>query len=519
MSVRRLAEDAVQPARFAFTDENSAWAEKTIDRFPEGRQQSAVIPLLMRAQEQEGWVTKAAIEHVADKLRMPLIRVLEVATFYTQFQLKPVGTRAHVQVCGTTPCMLRGSDALKEVCRKKIHHDQFHTNDDGTLSWEEVECLGACVNAPMVMIFKDTYEDLTPERLEEIIDAFARGEGPSVPAGPQIDRHLSAPIGGPTTLLSEEGSQGTQAGADSGPAAEGAPHQGSGSGGAVGPESQAARPDTHAPETDASMSAPGKATNGNVPQQVEASHKIDVAEGADRPGNGETGGTQQGPTGALDKDKDALDRGSASKDADTVRRDGPLGAKGQADDEAVVQDHKKVDPVDHASDHGVPAGDAHRAGKSSDGLPDAPEGTRAAEDIAPPVEAKRVTDDVVPAGPAASDVLETNAEAEAQKREASPAVEGTLETSGPKPIGQKPAGLLEQPDGEKDDLKAIRGIGPVIEKTLNEIGVFHFRQIAAWSVEELVWVDDHINFHGRALRDRWIEQAKDLAAGRSGERG
>ncbi|MBE7186267.1 MAG: NADH-quinone oxidoreductase subunit NuoE, partial [Methylobacterium mesophilicum] len=181
MSVRRLAEDAVQPASFAFTDENSAWAEKTIGRFPEGRQQSAVIPLLMRAQEQDGWVTKAAIEHVADKLRMPLIRVLEVATFYTQFQLKPVGTKAHVQVCGTTPCMLRGSDALKEVCRKKIHHDQFHTNEDGTLSWEEVECLGACVNAPMVMIFKDTYEDLTPKRLEEIIDAFARGEGGSVP--------------------------------------------------------------------------------------------------------------------------------------------------------------------------------------------------------------------------------------------------------------------------------------------------------------------------------------------------
>ena len=131
----------------------------------------------MLAQDQEGWVTKAAIEHVADMLGMPYIRALEVATFYTQFQLKPVGTRAHVQVCGTTPCMLRGAEALMDVCRSKIHHDQFHTNDDGTLSWEEVECLGACVNAPMVMIFKDTYEDLTPERLGEIIDAFAAGKG------------------------------------------------------------------------------------------------------------------------------------------------------------------------------------------------------------------------------------------------------------------------------------------------------------------------------------------------------
>ncbi|TGT93011.1 NADH dehydrogenase subunit E, partial [bacterium M00.F.Ca.ET.163.01.1.1] len=97
--------------------------------------------------------------------------VLEVATFYTQFQLKPVGTRAHVQVCGTTPCMLRGSEALMDVCRKKIHHDPLHTNESGTLSWEEVECQGACVNAPMVIIFKDAYEDLTPERLEQIIDA------------------------------------------------------------------------------------------------------------------------------------------------------------------------------------------------------------------------------------------------------------------------------------------------------------------------------------------------------------
>ena len=115
MSVRRLAEEAVQPAGFAFSEENAAWAEATIKKYPEARQQSAVIPLLMRAQDQDGWVTKAAIEHVAEMLDMPLIRVLEVATFYTQFQLNPVGTRAHVQVCGTTPCMLRGAEDLKAV--------------------------------------------------------------------------------------------------------------------------------------------------------------------------------------------------------------------------------------------------------------------------------------------------------------------------------------------------------------------------------------------------------------------
>ena len=131
---------------------------------------------------------------------MPLIRVMEVATFYTQFQLKPVGSKAHVQVCGTTPCMLRGAEDLKQVCRRKINEAQFTTNDTGTLSWEEVECLGACVNAPMVMIFKDTYEDLTPERLEEIIDAFEAGKGDEIPVGTQIDRIGSSPVGGLTCL-------------------------------------------------------------------------------------------------------------------------------------------------------------------------------------------------------------------------------------------------------------------------------------------------------------------------------
>jgi len=203
MSVRRLADDAVQPAGFAFNAENQAWAHKTIAKYPEGRQQSAVIPLLMRAQEQDGWVTKAAIEHVANMLDMPLIRVLEVATFYTQFQLKPVGTRAHIQVCGTTPCMLRGSEALMDVCRHKIHHDPFELNAEGTLSWEEVECQGACVNAPMVMIFKDAYEDLTPERLAEIIDTFEAGKGDTVKPGPQIDRVTSEPINGLTALTED----------------------------------------------------------------------------------------------------------------------------------------------------------------------------------------------------------------------------------------------------------------------------------------------------------------------------
>ncbi|MBX4335792.1 NADH-quinone oxidoreductase subunit NuoE [Bartonella raoultii] len=204
MSVRRLADDIYQPTEFSFTKENQIWVQNTIKKYPVGREQSAVIPLLMRAQEQDGWVTRAAIEHIAQILSMAYIRVLEVATFYTQFQLKPVGTKAHIQVCGTTPCMLRGSGDLIKVCQKKIHHEPFVTNQDGTLSWEEVECLGACVNAPMVMIFKDTYEDLTAERLEEIIDAFKAGKGSEIAVGPQNSRKSSEPISGLTSLVDDE---------------------------------------------------------------------------------------------------------------------------------------------------------------------------------------------------------------------------------------------------------------------------------------------------------------------------
>lgn len=157
MSVRRLAPKEVQPASFAFTDENLAFAKQQIAKYPAGRQASAVIAILWRAQEQhDGWVSEAAIRVVADLLDMPYIRVLEVATFYTMFQLAPVGKKAHVQVCGTTPCRLRGAEDLIHVCESRIHHDPFHLSKDGNFSWEEVECLGACVNAPMVLIGKDT---------------------------------------------------------------------------------------------------------------------------------------------------------------------------------------------------------------------------------------------------------------------------------------------------------------------------------------------------------------------------
>jgi len=195
MAVRRLAEK--QPKDFAFTAENLAWAKNEIKKYPEGRQASAVIPVLWRAQEQAGgWLPEPAIRAVADLLGMAHIRVLEIATFYTMFQLEPVG-KFLVQLCGTTPCMLRGCEELKKVCKRRIG-DEHEVTADGNFSWMEVECLGACVNAPMVQINKDYYEDLTPESFEKILDALAAGKTPK--PGPQIDRQLSAPVGGPTTL-------------------------------------------------------------------------------------------------------------------------------------------------------------------------------------------------------------------------------------------------------------------------------------------------------------------------------
>jgi len=190
MSVRRLAPKELQPASFAFREGTLDWAKQQIAKYPEGRQASACIAILWRVQEEhEGWVSEAAIRAVADLLDMPYIRV---------FQLSPVGKKAHVQVCGTTPCMLRGAGDLIEVCKHRIHHDPGHVSDDGNFSWEEVECLGACVNAPMVMIWKDTYEDLTKDTFNKVLDGFASGNLPK--PGPQIDRQFAAPAGGPRVL-------------------------------------------------------------------------------------------------------------------------------------------------------------------------------------------------------------------------------------------------------------------------------------------------------------------------------
>jgi len=205
-ATQSILDDAEQRARwegFVWTDENARQAAEIIARYPEGRQASAVIPLLDLAQRQvgaetgtQGWLPIPVQEFVGRELGMTPVRVLEVATFYTMFNLAPVG-KFHVQVCGTTPCMLRGSDDVLEACYKR-GLKKGHTTQDGLFTLTEVECLGACANAPMVQINDDNYEDLTEESMGGILDALARGETPK--PGPQIDRQTSCAVTGPTTL-------------------------------------------------------------------------------------------------------------------------------------------------------------------------------------------------------------------------------------------------------------------------------------------------------------------------------
>lgn len=198
--LRRL--HAEQPESFAFTPENRAWAEAQITKYPEGRQASAIIPLLWRAQEQEGWLSRPAIEHVAEMLDLAFIRALEVATFYFMFQLQPIGSVANIQICGTTSCMICGAEDLVAVCKEKIAKRPHMLSADGKLSWEEVECLGACANAPMAQIGKDYYEDLTAEKLGWILDELVAGRVPA--PGPQNGRYASEPLGGLTSLTAHE---------------------------------------------------------------------------------------------------------------------------------------------------------------------------------------------------------------------------------------------------------------------------------------------------------------------------
>ncbi len=362
MSVRRL--DPSQPASFTFSADNEAWARATIAKFPEGKQASAVIGLLWRAQEQSGgWLPEPAIRTVGEMLDMAHIRVLEVATFYTMFQLSPVGKKAHIQVCGTTPCMLRGSEALIEACKKRINEQPHKLSPDGNFSWEEVECLGACVNAPLIQVGNKLYEDLTPETLGDVMDAFARGETPE--AGPRIERDFSAPIGGATTL--------NQPGFYEELAVRFAD-----TGNSAGAEPVASPPDENK--------------------------------------------SNAGPAAALNE---------------AVKVTGPDTARGASS---------------------IAAG----------------------------------------AATAALTLAGTDASATSAADEADEA--------------GKPAALAGPRGGQADDLKRISGVGPKIEGILNELGIFHFDQVANWSRETTQWVDNYLSFKGRIDREDWIAQARKLAA-------
>jgi NADH-quinone oxidoreductase subunit E len=390
MSVRRL--DPVQPEGFAFTPANLVWAKEAIKKYPDGKQASAVIPLLWRAQEQnKGWVSKPAMEYVAEMLGMSFIRVYEVATFYTMFQLSPVGKKAHVQVCGTTPCMLRGSEDLMMVCRSRIHPEQHHLSADGDFSWEEVECLGACVNAPMVQIWSDTYEDLTPETFEKVLDGYANGRPPK--PGPQNGRQFSAPEGELTSLTDKE---------------------------LYGKERIFTR-----------MEAPPPA-----PPPAPA----------------------QPPAAAAPPSNAAKPQAAVSETAPAVKSPSPV---------KTAEASAKLAGIE----------------------------AKAIETATPKKVPSRV------------------AEAKIKKPETAEPAEKL-----PKPPAAKSDGapeLLKKPrDGKGDDLKLIWGVGPKLEKMLNDLGVWHFDQIASWTKAEIKWVDERLEgFKGRAERDEWVKQAKKLAKG------
>jgi NADH-quinone oxidoreductase subunit E len=384
MSVRRLAPDPVQPASFAFTPANENWIDQQIAKYPEGRQASAVIPLLWKAQEQEGWVSRAVIETVARRLGMAPMRVLEVATFYTMFSLQPVGQH-FVQLCGTTPCALRGAEALKKVCEDVIG-PQSTVTADGKLSWLEVECLGACCNAPMAQINFDYYEDLTPENFRKLLDDLRHGR-PTKP-GPQIDRSCSEPVGGGETLKD-------------------------------------------ASLYDGSVIGAGDWQKRIAKQREEAAIKI------------------------------------ASEKAAAEAK-----AKAEAEAAAVTG---KAGPTDTKT---APAPEAAAPARPKPSEPGQP--ASAAQDT-PSATGKAIKDADRPA-PAATET--------------------------------KPELLTAARGGKGDDLELIWGVGPKLAVMLNEMGIWHYDQVAAWTPAELAWVDARLTgFKGRAVRDDWISQAKKLATG------
>ncbi|RMA42958.1 NADH-quinone oxidoreductase subunit E [Rhodophyticola porphyridii] len=375
--LRRLHPE--QPDSFAFTPANQAWAEAQITKYPEGRQASAIIPLLWRAQEQEGWLTRPAIEHVCDMLGLAHIRGLEVATFYFMFQLQPVGSVAHIQVCGTTSCMICGAEDLIGVCQEKIAKRAHQLSADGKFSWEEVECLGSCANAPMAQIGKDYYEDLTAARLGEIIDEMAAGRVPT--PGPQNGRYASEPASGLTSLKEYE------AGRDS-----------------------------------LNVSARLATDIGDTIKRIDGTEVPLVANWGRQSGD-----VLEAPAPARPANRS---KGRPVDETGTTKQEAPAKTK--------AKPSAKTDPAV----------------------------TRSA------------------AGDAAGDIEE-----------------------------RAPETLSAPRQGGADDLKKITGVGPKLETLLNDLGFWHFDQIAAWTPAEIAWVDARLTFKGRIERDDWVTQARKLASG------
>ena len=413
--LRRL--HPVQPDSFAFTPANQAWAEAQMTKYPEGRQASAIIPLLWRAQEQEGWLSRPAIEHVSEMLGMAYIRGLEVATFYFMFQLQPVGTVAHIQVCGTTSCMICGAEDLIGVCKERIAPRAHELSADGKFSWEEVECLGACSNAPMAQIGKDYYEDLTAARLGDILDEMASGQVP-VP-GPQNGRYASEPASGLTSLKDHEEDR-----------------------------------DAHNASADLAISI------GDTIKRIDGTEVPLVT---------------PWQNGANEDEAPSAAAGSARDDM--MPPSGPDGAQGGRTE---AEKPAPRDVGDSSDKHSEAEGEAPEV--DAIGRPD--EGSVAPQQKNPDVEAESGHPAPV----------------------ASPA--------GEKAPGTKPAGLQTARGTGADDLKQIKGIGPKLENMLNDMGIYHYDQIAGWGPDEVAWVDQNLKgFKGRASRDKWVAQAGALVSG------
>lgn len=451
MANRRLAPASEQPESFAFSPENAAWAKTQIAKYPEGRQASAVISLLWKAQEQNGgWLPRAAIEAVAAELGMPNIRVLEVATFYTMFALEPVG-RFWIQVCGTVPCDSCGARGLKEMLEARLG-PAGHVSPDGTFSWLEVECLGACCNAPMVQINQDYYEDLTPESLGTLMDDLAAGR--PVKVGSQVERQASEPLGGPDTLTDPALFDGSRVGAwrkrfedtaKSGAEEAAKAEEAKSSEQRAASQPKPARPDAgraaERPVTDAPAQ---RAANGETP--VKESDRADAAE-----------------TGR------STAKGGAPREGDADVPAAP--AKAVSEDERAGGDQGSQAVPDRGT------------------VPPQPEASGASEgEVAAEAEEARVSDALA--------ALPTDATPE-QKANA---------------VGTRPPGLDAARAGQPDDLTRIKGIGPGNSQRLNGLGIYHFDQIAAWTRDEITWVGTYLAFPGRIDRENWVGQAQTLSA-------